>query len=55
MTGRHEHVRTYVLLAVAVGCFAYAFADGNPAWIGTGGALVGGEALWQAKPAGGDA
>jgi hypothetical protein len=43
-------VRTYLLALAAVGCFAYAFIEGNPAWIGAGGALLGGEALAHAKP-----
>lgn len=42
--------RTLVLTLAAVGCFIYAFADGNPAWIGSGAALLGGEALAHAKP-----
>lgn len=44
-----SQVRTLVLTFAAVGCFAYAFIDGNPAWIGSGAALLGGEALANAR------
>jgi hypothetical protein len=47
-----EHVRTVILLAAAVGCLVYAFIPpGNPQWIGTAGALLGGEALARARNA----
>jgi len=46
-----ESARTIILLAAALGCLIYAFIPpGNPQWIGTAGALFGGEALARARP-----
>jgi len=49
-----ERVRTILLFGAAFGCLLYAFIPpGRPEWIGTAGALLGGEMLARAKDANG--
>ena len=47
-----DQIRTTILTLAAVACFAFAFYESNPAWIASGGALLGGEALVHARPGG---
>lgn len=45
-----DRARTVLLFAAAVGSLVYAFIPpGNPQWIGTAGALLGGELLVRAR------
>jgi len=45
-----DHIRTAILLLAAVGCLVYAFVPpGNATWIGSAGALLGGEFLARAR------